>query len=135
MKEPEIISSGAAHEVSMAPGSSVAKSHVAAPRETVVRQNPTAEPEYIADGSPSDRDTVTLGQPKQEEPALEQPLVAQNRGRLFTAEPTAPAPTPQDGDEELQPEMNFPARLIHLKMENEKMRAVLDELEHSLEAP
>jgi hypothetical protein len=135
MKEPQIISSGAAHEVSMAPGSSVAKSHVAAPRETVVRQNPTAEPEYIADGSPSDRDTVTLGQPKQEEPALEQPLVAQNRGRLFTAEPTAPAPTPQDGDEELQPEMNFPARLIHLKMENEKMRAVLDELEHSLEAP
>jgi hypothetical protein len=135
MKEPQIISSGAAHEVSMAPGSSVAKSHVAAPRETVVRQNPTAEPEYIADGSPSDRDTVTLGQPKQEEPAREQPLVAQNRGRLFTAEPTAPTPTPQGRDEELQPEMNFPARLIHLKMENEKMRAVLDELEHSLEAP
>jgi hypothetical protein len=59
--------------------------------------------------------------------------VAQNRGRLFTADPTAPTPQVlQDGEEELQPEMNFPARLIHLRMENEKMRAVLDELEHTL---
>ena len=135
MSDPPIIRSGAAHEVSMAPGSSVAKSHVAGPRETVVRQNSVAEADYIADGDPTERDALSIGQPKQEEPAREEPFVAQNRGRLFTAEPTAPAPTPQDGDEELQPEMNFPARLIHLKMENEKMRAVLDELEHSLEAP
>jgi len=135
MSDPPIIRSGAAHEVSVAPGSSVAKSHVAAPRETVVRQNPAVEPEYIVDDSPLDRDRLALGKPEQEEVAPQEPAVAQNRGRLFTAEPTAPAPTPQDGDEELQPEMNFPARLIHLKMENEKMRAVLDELEHSLEAP
>ena len=135
MSDPPIIRSGAAHEVSVAPGSSVAKSHVAAPRETVVRQNPAVEPEYILDDSPLDRDRLALGKPEQEEVAPQEPAVAQNRGRLFTAEPTAPAPTPQDGDEELQPEMNFPARLIHLKMENEKMHAVLDELEHSLEAP
>lgn len=134
MKEPEVIRSGAAHEVSMAPGSSVAKSHVAAPRETVVRQNPAMEPEYIADGSPSDRDTLALGKPAQAEIAPPVPAPAQNRGRLFTVEPTAP--TPQAGDdEEIAPEMNFPARLIHLKIENEKMRAVLAELEHSLEAP
>jgi len=133
MKEPEVIRSGAAHEVSMAPGSSVAKSHVAAPRETVVRQNPAAEPEYIADGSPSDRDTLALGKPKQEEVAPPVSAPAQNRGRLFTAEPTAPTPQADD-DEEIAPEMNFPARLVHLKMENDKMRAVLAELEHSLEA-
>ena len=133
MSDPPIIRSGAAHEVSVAPGSSVAKSHVAAPRETVVRQNPAVEPEYIVDDSPLDRDRLALGKPEQEQVAPQEPAVAQNRGRLFTAEPTAPAP--QDGDEELQPEMNFPARLIHLKMENEKMRAVLDELEHSLAAP
>jgi hypothetical protein len=133
MKEPEVIRSGAAHEVSMAPGSSVAKSHVAAPRETVVRQNPVVEPEYFVDGSPSDRDAVALGKSKQEEVAPPVPALAQNRGRLFTAEPTAPQL--QDQAEEMAPEMNFPARLIHLKMENEKMRAVLDELEHSFEAP
>jgi hypothetical protein len=52
---------------------------------------------------------------------------------LFTAEPTAPTPQADD-DEEIAPEMNFPARLVHLKMENDKMRAVLAELEHSLEA-
>ena len=134
MKEPEVIGSGAAHTVSIAPGSSVAKSHVAAPRETVVRQNPTAEPEYIADGSPSDRDTLALGKPAQAEIAPPVPVPAQNRGRLFTAEPTAPTLQEHD-DEEIAPEMNFPARLVHLKMENDKMRAVLAELEHSLEAP
>jgi hypothetical protein len=134
MKEPEVIRSGAAHEVSMAPGSSVAKSHVAAPRETVVRQNPVAEAEYIEEGTPSERNAVSLGKPKQEEDAIAAPAaVIKDSGRLFTAEPTKPPP--QDSDEEIAPEMNFPARVIHLKMENEKMRAVLDELEHAFEAP
>jgi hypothetical protein len=134
MKEPEIIGSGAAHEVSMAPGSSVAKSHVAAPRETVVRQKPAVEPEYIVEGSPSGPDAVALGKPKQDEVPPLVPALAQNRGRLFTAEPTAPTPQADD-DEEIAPEMNFPARLVHLKMENDKMRTVLAELEHSFEAP
>jgi hypothetical protein len=133
MKDPHVVRSGAAHEVSMAPGSSVAKSHVAAPRETVVRQNPVADTEYIEEGVPSERDAVSIGKSKQEEAAVDASAsVTQNRGRLFTAEPTA-APT-QEEAEELAPEMNFPARLIHLRMENEKMRAVLDELEHTLEA-
>jgi hypothetical protein len=133
MSDPQVIRSGAAHQVSVAPGSAVAKSHAAAPRETVIRQNPVAEAEYIAEGDPSERDAVTIGQPKPEEAAGAESAVAQNRGRLFTAEPTAPTPQVlQDGEEELQPEMNFPARLIHLRMENEKMRAVLDELEPTL---
>ena len=134
MSDPQVIRSGTAHEVSVAPGSTVAKSHVAAPRETVIRQNPVAEAEYIAEGEPTERDAVSIGQPKPEEAAREEPAAAQNRGRLFTAEPTAAPPQQvlQDGDEEIQPEMNFPARLIHLRMENEKMRAVLDELEHTL---
>jgi hypothetical protein len=133
MKDPHVVRSGAAHEVSMAPGSSVAKSHVAAPRETVVRQNLVAEAEYIDEGAPSERDAVSLGKPKPDEAAVQVPeAVAQNRGRLFTAEPTAPLS--QDQAEELAPEMNFPARLIHLKIENQKMRAVLDELEQTLEA-
>ena len=134
MSDPQVIRSGAAHEVSVAPGSTVAKSHVAAPRETVIRQNPVAEAEYIAEGEPTERDAVSIGQPKPEEAAREETAAAQNRGRLFTADPTAAPPQQvlHDGDEEIQPEMNFPARLIHLRMENEKMRAVLDELEHTL---
>ncbi len=135
MSDPHVIRSGAAHEVSVAPGSTVAKSHVAAPRETVIRQNPVADTEYIPEGGPSDRDTVAIGQAKQGSESREEPALAQNRGRLFTAEPTAPVSTPEDGAGELAPEMNFPARLIHLRMENEKVRAVLEELEHTLEAP
>ena len=137
MSDPQVIRSGAAHEVSVAPGSTVAKSHVAAPRETVIRQNPAVEEEYIAEGDPTGPKAVSIGQPKPEESAGEKPAGVQNRGRLFTAEPTAPPPAPvaQDGDDEPAPEMNFPARLIHLHMENEKMRAVLDDLEHTLEAP
>jgi len=136
MKEPEIISSGAAHQVSVAPGSHVAKSHVAAPHETVVQQHAVVEPAHIPDSEPPDRKAVSIGQPKPEEVPHEAPAVTANRGRLFTVEPTAPPPKPsQDAGDEHEPEMNFPSRLLHLKMENEKMRAVLDELEHSLEAP
>ena len=92
MSDPQVIRSGAAHEVSVAPGSTVAKSHVAAPRETVIRQNPVAEAEYIAEGEPTERDAVSIGQPKPEEAAREETAAAQNRGRLFTAEPTAAPP-------------------------------------------
>lgn len=137
MSEPQVIRSGAAHEVSVAPGSTVAKSHVAAPRETVIRQNPVLDAEYVAEGDPTDPKALSLGQPKPDAAAREKPAVAQNRGRLFTAEPTAPPPAAvaQDEADEPELEMNFPARLIHLHMENEKMRAVLDDLEHTLEAP
>jgi len=137
VSEPQVIRSGAAHEVSVAPGSTVAKSHVAAPRETVIRQNPVVDAEYVAEGDPTDPKALSLGQPKPDAAAREKPAVAQNRGRLFTAEPTAPPPAAvaQDEADEPEPEMNFPARLIHLHMENEKMRAVLDDLEHTLEAP
>ena len=133
MSEPQFIRSGAPHEVSMAPGSSVAKSHVAAPRDTVIRQNEIAEPEYVDVSEPVDRDTVAIGKPRPDDPASAENAVAANRGRLFTAEPTSPPPR-QDEAEEIAPEMNFPARLIHLRIENEKMRAVLDELEHGFEA-
>ena len=117
----------------MAPGSTVAKSHVAAPRDTVIRQNEIAEPEYVDVSEPVDRDTVAIGKPRPDDPASAENAVAANRGRLFTAEPTSPPPR-QDEAEEIAPEMNFPARLIHLRIENEKMRAVLDELEHGFEA-
>ena len=136
MKEPEIISSGAAHHVSVAPGSHVATSHVAAPHDTVVQQHLVVEPAHIPDSDPSDLKAVSIGQPKPEEAAHEAPAVSANRGRFFTAEPTAPPPKPsQDAGDAHEPEMDFVARLLHLKMENEKMRAVLAELEHSLEAP
>ena len=136
MKEPEIIGSGAAHHVSVTPGSHVATSHVAAPHDTVVQQHVVVEPAHIPDSDPSDLKAVSIGQPKPEEAPHEAPAVTVNRGRFFTAEPTAPAPKPsQDAGDEHVPEMDFVARLAHLKMENEKMRAVLHELEHSLEAP
>lgn len=136
MKEPEIISSGAAHHVSVAPGSHVATSHVAALHETVVQQHAVVEPQHIPDSDPSDLKAVSIGQPKPEEAPHEAPAETVNRGRFFTAEPTAPPPKPsRDAGDEHEPEMDFVARLAHLKMENEKMRAVLHELEHSLEAP
>ena len=133
MKDPHIISSGAAHEVSVAPGSSVARSHVAVPRDTVIRQNAVAEPEYLDLGEPPERDMLAIGKPKPAEAEKEAPAIASNRGRLFTAEPTAPPA--YDGANEIAPEMNFPARLIHLKVENDKMRAVLQGLEKDFEAP
>ena len=61
MKDPHVISSGAAHEVSVAPGSSVARSHVAVPRDTVIRQNAVAEPEYLDLGESPERDTLAIG--------------------------------------------------------------------------
>ena len=133
MKDPHVISSGAAHEVSVAPGSSVARSHVAVPRDTVIRQNAVAEPEYLDLGESPERDTLAIGKPKPAEAEKEAPVVANNRGRLFTAEPTAPSA--DDGANEIAPEMNFPARLIHLKVENDKLRAVLQGLEKDFEAP
>jgi hypothetical protein len=136
MKEPEIISSGAAHHVSVAPGSHVATSHVAALHETVVQQHAVVESQHIPDSDPSNLKAVSIGQPKPEEAPHEAPAETVNRGRFFTAEPTAPPPKPsRDAGDEHEPEMDFVARLAHLKMENEKMRAVLAELEHSFEAP
>ena len=136
MKEPEIISSGAAHHVSVAPGSHVATSHVEALHETVVQQHAVVEPQHIPDSDPSDLKAVSIGQPKPEEAPQEAPAETVNRGRFFTAEPTAPPPKPsRDAGDEHEPEMDVVARLAHLKMENEKMRAVLAELEHSFEAP
>ena len=132
MKDPHVISSGAAHEVSVAPGSSVARSHVAVPRDTVIRQNAVAEPEYLDLSDPSERDTLVIGKPKPAEAENEVATIGVNRGRLFTAEPTAPAV--DDSAQEVSPEMNFPARLIHLKVENDKMRAVLQELERDFGA-
>jgi len=134
MSEPGFIRSGAPHEVSVAPGSTVAKSRSASPRETVIRQNVAGEPEYVDVSDPMERDAVAIGKPKPDDPASAENVVAANRGRLFTAEPTAPLPLPEEEAQEIAPEMNFPARLIHLRIENEKMRAVLDELEHGFEA-
>ena len=133
MKDPHVISSGAAHEVSVAPGSSVARSHVAVPRETVIRQNAVVEPEYLDLGDPPERDTLAIGKPKPAEPEKEAPAPLGNRGRLFTAEPTAPASVAED--EEMAPEMNFPARLIHLKVENDAVRAQLESLQSLLQNP
>jgi hypothetical protein len=131
MKDPHVISSGAAHEVSVAPGSSVARSHVAVPRDTVIRQNAVVEPEYLDLGEPPERDTLAIGKPKPAEVVQPAPAIATNRGRLFTAEPIAPA---AETDDAMAPEMNFPARLIHLKVENDKMREVLQGLERDFEA-
>ena len=133
MSEPELIRSGAPHEVSVAPGSMVAKSHSAAPRDTVVRQNVAGEPEYVDVSDPVERDTLAIGKPRADAPQAESAPVAANRGRLFTAEPIAAPPAAEEA-EEIAPEMNFPARLIHLRIENEKMRSVLDGLEQGFAA-
>ena len=134
MSEPEFIRSGAPHEVSVAPGSMVAKSRSASPRDTVIRQNVAGEPEYVDVLDPVERDTLAIGKPPGSEPKTSDEAVISNRGRLFTAEPTKPPPVDEEA-EEIAPEMNFPARLIHLRIENEKMRSVLDGLEKGFEAP
>lgn len=133
MSEPGLIRSGAPHEVSVAPGSTVAKSHSAAPRDTVIRQNVAGEAEYVDPVDPVERDTLAIGKPRADLPDGRAEAVVANRGRLFTAEPTKPPPVEEETGE-IAPEMNFPARLIHLKIENEKMRSVLDGLEKGFEA-
>jgi len=133
MSEPELIRSGAPHEVSVAPGSTVAKSRSASPRETVIRQNVAGEPEYVDVGDPVERNTVAVGKPALDAQAASDAALVSNRGRLFTAEPIKPPPAEEDAGE-IAPEMNFPARLIHLKIENEKMRSVLDGLEQGFGA-
>lgn len=133
MSDPGLIRSGAPHEVSVAPGSTVAKSHSAVPRDTVIRQNVAGEPEYVDVGAPVERDTVAIGKPAVDTPPAGEAALMANRGRLFTAEPTKPPPADDEAGE-IAPEMNFPARLIHLRIENEKMRSVLDGLEQGFGA-
>jgi hypothetical protein len=133
MSEPGLIRSGAPHEVSVAPGSTVAKSRSASPRETVIRQNVAGEPEYVDVVDPVERDTLAIGKPRVDVPHTSEEAVVANRGRLFTAEPTKPPPV-EDEAGEIAPEMNFPARLIHLKIENDKMRSMLDGLEQGFKA-
>ena len=134
MSEPELIRSGAPHEVSVAPGSTVAKSRSASPRETVIRQNVAGEPEYVDVVDPVERDTLAIGKPRPDATHASEAAAVTNRGRLFTAEPIKPPPV-DDEPGEIAPEMNFPARLIHLKIENDKMRSMLDGLERGFEAP
>lgn len=133
MSDPGLIRSGALHEVSVAPGSTIAKSRSAAPRDPVIRQNVAGEPEYVDVGDPVERDTLAIGKPAVDTSTAADAAVAANRGRLFTAEPTKPPPV-DDYVGEIAPEMNFPARLIHLRIENEKMRSVLDGLEQDFGA-
>jgi hypothetical protein len=131
MSEPQFIRSQVPHEVSMPQGSQVAKSKSADVGSPTIRQvlveTDTHAPEEITE------DSLVIS------PTIETKVL--NDVTLTTKAPEAPQNLPKPeksyakelsdlvGDE---PEMNFPARLINLKIENDKVKVQLDRLESQI---
>jgi hypothetical protein len=131
MNEPQFIRSKVPHEVSMPEGSQVAKSKSADVGSPTIRQvlveTDTHAPEEITE------DSLVIS------PTIETKVL--NDVTLNIKAPEAPQNLPQPeksyakelsdlvGDE---PEMNFPARLINLKIENDKVKVQLDRLESQM---
>lgn len=147
MSEPQFIPSSAPHSVEMSEGSSVAKSksgkagtevrrtdqdHFAQDQEIVVDAN------QVVLTSSALNDNLAKA-PRSENierasKALSPSSGAKRPGTASAASATANAQTPDQTvyDTEM-PEMNFPARLIHLKVENDAVRAQLETLQSMLQ--
>jgi hypothetical protein len=145
MSEPQFIPSGMPHSVEMPEGSRVAKSKSGKAGTDVRRteQDHFAQDQEIA----VDANQVLLTStavadnlakvPRSENierasKALKPGSVAKGRKSAATADPQAPEQAVYDTE---MPEMNFPARLIHLKVENDAVRAQLESLQSMLQDP
>jgi hypothetical protein len=145
MSEPQFIPSGMPHSVEMPEGSRVAKSKSGKAGTEVRRteQDHFAQDQEIA----VDANQVLLTStavadnlakvPRSENierasKALKPGSVAKGRKSAATADPQAPEQAVYDTE---MPEMNFPARLIHLKVENDAVRAQLESLQSMLQDP
>jgi len=146
MSEPQFIPSGMPHSVEMPEGSHVAKSksgkagtevrrteqdHFAQDQEIAVDANQvlltsTAVADNLAKVPRSDNI-------ERASKALKPGAVPKGRNTASGAE------DPQADDKPVydteMPEMNFPARLIHLKVENDAVRAQLESLQSVLQKP
>lgn len=145
MSEPQFIPSGRPHSVEMPEGSHVAKSksgkagtevrrteqdHFAHDQEIVVDAN-----QVLLTSSAAADNLVKVPRSDNIErasKALNPGSVAKGRKSAATADPQASEQPVYDTE---MPEMNFPARLIHLKVENDAVRAQLESLQSMLQDP
>ena len=145
MSEPQFIPSGVPHSVEMPEGSHVAKSksgkagtevrrneqdHFAHDQEIVVDAN-----QVLLTSSAAADNLVKVPRSENIErasKALKPGSIAKGRKSAATADPQSPEQPVYDTE---MPEMNFPARLIHLKVENDAVRAQLESLQSMLQDP
>ena len=146
MSEPQFIPSGMPHSVEMPEGSHVAKSksgsagtevrrteqdHFAQDHEIAVDANhvhlqaSNAKAENLVKVPRSDNI-------ERASKALKPGSAVTGRSKSATAAAQAPKSVVYDTE---MPEMNFPARLIHLKLENDAVRAQLESLQSVLQDP
>ena len=145
MSEPQFIPSGMPHSVEMPEGSRVAKSksgkagtevrrteqdHFAQDQEIAVDAN-----QVLLTSSAVADNLVKVPRSDNIERASKAFNPASGAKRRTTAA-TAGSPASEQAvyDTEM-PEMNFPARLIHLKVENDAVRAQLESLQSMLQKP
>ena len=142
MTEPTIIRSDAPHEVVIPEGSHHARSkssHVGAPSKPLtveekdtnfVVQSQNDHRVFVPELPAADplKDTI-LNAANASRPSLQPPAPAEGNvaKTSFQAAPAQPLMMPED-----MPEMDFPARIINIKIENEKVRSTLDALEQKL---
>jgi hypothetical protein len=145
MTEPTIIRSDTPHEVVIPEGSHDARSrsgHVgkAAKAITVEEEDsnfvvPSQQEHrvFVTEPPPADplKDTV-LKAPSEPRPAAVQSAPAEENLATTKVQPVLAKPIVL---QEEMPEMDFPARIINIKIENDKVRASLDELELKLIKP
>jgi len=145
MTEPTIIRSDAPHEVVIPQGSHDARSksgHVGKAAKTITVEEEDsnfAEPSqpdhrvFVTEPPPAEplKDTV-LKAPSEPRPAALPPAPAEENLAATKVQPVLAKPMVL---QEEMPEMDFPARIINIKIENDKVRASLDELELKLIKP
>ena len=134
MSEPQFIRNKNPHEVSMPEGSHVAASKSAEVGGPTVRQvlietdenisvdsAEASRVEFPSTVAPSVLKDVVIKLPTFDSPRLPQAEEVEDQSL-------------QMEDLDPEPEMNFPARLIYLKLENDKVRSELDTLEQQMTA-
>ena len=146
MSEPKFIPSSAPHSVEMSEGSQVAKSKSGKAGTDVRRTEQdhfaqdheiTVDANQVLLTSTAVTDNLAKA-PRSEN--IERASKALNPGSAAKGrKPVAAATDPQATDKPVydteMPEMNFPARLIHLKVENDAVRAQLETLQSMLQDP
>ena len=145
MTEPTIIRSDTPHEVVIPEGSHDARSksgHVGAPAKPVtveesdtnfVVQSQQDHRVFVTEPPPADplKDTI-LKAASDLRPSAQPPAPAEEKLATATVQPVLAKPIVL---QEEMPEMDFPARIINIKIENDKVRSSLDALELKLKQP
>ena len=131
MSDPKFIRNSSPHEVSMPEGSRVAASksaEIAGPavRQLLAEDESAVLPEIVA---PTSSVSPLPGPPS----VLKEVILSQRESHVDVprASPDVQEAVHESFNQELEaePEMNFPARLIYLKLENDKVKSELDSLE------